>query len=193
MTFNIIDFFKFIFQNPIKSTLPLLFASGLILFSPNSLISSLYMTTFKEKYGFLVGALFILSLVMLCCNILFSICKFFKKAYSNIQFKKNSSKILANLELPHKIIVYFLYNKNNHTLELPLNDGIIRYLEYANIIVKTTNQYVTNNIRNPKFPYMLQPWVIEKLQSNKELFESFKHEINTNEVYVRNFFKEIYS
>lgn len=82
--------------------------------------------------------------------------------------------MIASLDDYKKTIVYLLYNEDNHTHELPLNDGAVVFLENMMVIGKTTSQYFVDDITNPMFPYSLQPWVIEKLQNDEELLASFE-------------------
>ena len=42
------------------------------------------------------------------------------------------------------------------------------------MIGKATTQYAVSDLNNAVFPYMLQPWVIQKLQDDNELQTSFK-------------------
>ena len=76
---------------------------------------------------------------------------------------------------------------------MPLNDGIIRYLEYLKIICRIANQCITDNPNNPRLPYMLQPWVIEKLQEDKNLNTLFKSQIEQNKKSIEEAFEEIFS
>lgn len=74
-----------------------------------------------------------------------------------------------------KMIVYGLYQEYNNTAELPLNDGAVVFLEHWMIIQKATSQYMVSDMIDPKFPYFLQPWVVEKLQMDENLLLSFKN------------------
>lgn len=71
-----------------------------------------------------------------------------------------------------------MYIEEDHTEVLPLNSGAIVYLESMLVIGKVTNQYFVDDITNLTFPYMLQPWVIEKLQNDNELLLSYKEAYN---------------
>lgn len=179
MNFSITDNITALLKLPNKLIAAITFATGLILFLPNSIINKLYMTTFKEKYGFIVGVIFLISFSILFISCIVTGYKWVGNLYRNIKFKKHSKKLLISLTLGEKIIVGLLYEKSNHTLELPLNDGIIRCLEQKSIITKTTTQYVSDLI-NPKFPYMLNPWVVKKLQNDDELLSLFEKEFEEN-------------
>lgn len=170
MNFNLMDFFKL----PSKIMSAILLASGMILFLPDEIIRKMYMIDFKNKYGFIIGVVFIISISILTIGILISIYKFLHNKYSNFKFKKNSGKLLESLDVYKKAIVYGLYKQDNNTAELPLNDGAIVFLENWMVIQKAASQYIVSDMMDPKFPYFLQPWVVEKLQRDENLLLSFK-------------------
>jgi len=76
--------------------------------------------------------------------------------------------------------------EDNYTEELPLHDGAIRTLEHNLMIGKAANQYYTDDLNNAVFPYMLQPWVVEKIKENNELEKSFKIEYEKYQVKIMN-------
>ena len=100
--------------------------------------------------------------------------KFLYKKYSNFKFKKNSNKLLNSLDVYKKTIVYMLYKEDNNTSELPLNDGAVVFLEHWMVIQKAASQYAVEDLINPRFPYFLQPWVVDKLNKDENLLLSFK-------------------
>lgn len=170
MTFNITELFKL----PMNIISALSLASGSILFLPDEIIKKMYMIDFRTKYGFIIGVVFTVSTCILIISILINIYKFLSKEYWNFKFKKNSKKLLNSLDDYKKTIVYMLYLEDNNTSELPLNDGGVVFLENFRFIQKATSQYVVDNMRNPMFPYFLQPWVINELQKDEEVLLSFK-------------------
>lgn len=170
MELNIMDFFKL----PTKIMVAIALATGMILFLPDPLISKMYMDGFRNEYGFIIGATFVVSVSILTIGIIISIYNYFYQIHTQKKIKENSGKLIASLDDYKKTIVYLLYNEDNHTHELPLNDGAVVFLENMMVIGKATNQYFVDDITNPMFPYLLQPWVIEKLQNDEELLDSFK-------------------
>lgn len=170
MELNIMDFFKL----PTKIMVAIALATGMILFLPDSLISKMYMDGFRNEYGFIIGAVFVVSISILTIGVIISIYNYFYEMHKQKRIKENSSKLIASLDDYKKTIVYLLYNEDNHTHELPLNDGAVVFLENMMVIGKTTSQYFVDDITNPMFPYSLQPWVIEKLQNDEELLASFE-------------------
>ena len=170
MEINIMDFFKL----PTKIMVAIALATGMILFLPDSLISKMYMDGFRNEYGFIIGAVFVVSISILTIGVIISIYNYFYEMHKQKRIKENSGKLIASLDDYKKTIVYLLYNEDNHTHELPLNDGAVVFLENMMVIGKTTSQYFVDDITNPMFPYSLQPWVIEKLQNDEELLASFE-------------------
>lgn len=170
------------------------FASGLILFLPDEIIHKLYMIEFRNKYGFVIGALFILSTSILCVGYIVKLYKYFNEKYLSWKFKKNSRKLLDSLDSYKKAIVYMLYSEDNNTHVLPLNDGAVVFLEHWLVIQKATSQYAVSDLINPEFPYFLQPWAIGELNKDYELLMSFKKEadlhldkIKNSSSYVENY------
>ena len=170
MNFNLTDFLKL--PSNVMSAISL--ASGVILFLPDELLKKIYMIEFKNKWGFIIGATFIVSTSILVIGILSNIYKFLYKKYSNFKFKKNSNKLLNSLDVYKKTIVYMLYKEDNNTSELPLNDGAVVFIEHWMVIQKAASQYAVEDLINPRFPYFLQPWVVDKLNKDENLLLSFK-------------------
>lgn len=170
MNFNLMDFLKL----PSNIMSAILLTSGMILFLPDKIIRKMYMLDFKNKYGFIIGAAFIISISILMVGILISIYKFLYKKHSNFKVKKNSKKLLESLDMYKKTIVYMLYKEDNNTHEFPLNDGAVVFLDHWMVIQKATSQYAVSDMRNPEFPYFLQPWVVDYLQKDENLLLSFE-------------------
>ena len=53
-------------------------------------------------------------------------------------------------------------------------DGEVIRLEQVMVISKATTQYIIDDSSNPVWPYMLQPWVLDYLDSKSELVEKYK-------------------
>lgn len=168
--FNIVDFFKL--PNKIMASLAL--ASGMILFLPDTMVEKMYMMDFRNKFGFATGLIFIVSFSILLITSLATCYKYFLHKYLMIKFKVTAKKRLNALDTYQKALIYDLYCEDNHTDELPLHDGAVNFLEHSMMIAKATTQYMVSDLNNACFPYMLQPWVISKLQKDTELLSSFK-------------------
>ena len=170
MNFNFMEFLKL----PTKIMVALVFTSGIILLLPDSIVEKIYMIEFRDKYGFVIGGIFVLTSSILITTGIIAIYNYFKDKYVAKKVEENSGKFLVSLDTFKKAIVFGLYVKEDHTEVLPLNNGAIAHLEHMMVISKATNQYFIDDLNNPVFPYMLQPWVIEKLNNDDKLLTSFK-------------------
>ena len=169
-----IDFkFSEFFKLPTKIMCSICISTGLILFLPDNIIQMLYVTKFRNNYGFTIGIVFIISLSILLINFLISMYNVIRKKYSDITKRKNMHKTLLKLSGYQKKIVYELYIKDNHTIFLSIQDGSINELVALNILTRTTNCNITSAF-NPKIPFTLQSWVIDKINNDSELLENFK-------------------
>ena len=74
---NIVDFLKL----PPRILGALSVASGLLLFLPNVIIEKLYMTSFRDKYGFAIGIVFVVSTSILVVFLVVIIAKKIKGKY----------------------------------------------------------------------------------------------------------------
>ncbi len=59
-----------------------------------------------------------------------------------------------------------------HTVVLPLNDGLVEEMLYYFVISPAGSTHAVNMI-NPQIPFFLQPWVIERIDSDPELKDKF--------------------
>lgn len=170
LDFNLADFFKL----PTKIMFALALASGLVLFLPDSIVTKMYMIDFRDKYGFVIGLLFLISFSIIVVTFFVGVYKYFSHLYFMKKFRATAKERLQKLDNYQKAIVYGLYMEDNHTGELPLHDGAVKLLKQNIIITETTNQYAVSDLNNAVFPYMLQPWAIEELQKDSELLSLFQ-------------------
>lgn len=149
-------------------------ASGILLFSPTALIEQMYMIDFREKYGFIIGIVFIVSISILIVNIIYQTSTAISNAKSKKQFYATAEKRLQKLNSYQKAIIYALYQQDNRTLPLPLHDGAVLELEQDIMVGKATTQYMVSDLNNALFPYLLQPWVVDELNSKTDLLSDFR-------------------
>jgi len=116
--FNVTDFFKL--STKIMAALSL--GSGIILFSPDSIIEKMYLDSFRTNYGFTIGIVFITSFTI---TITIEIFKYFKNKRANKSFLDTAGERLGKLSNYQKVIVYKRYEQDNHTDELPLHVGAV--------------------------------------------------------------------
>ncbi len=97
----------------------------------------------------------------------------YKRGKFNRGLKKRKEQ-LDNLNDYQMFLVYSLYKELNHTGKLPIYDGEVIRMEQGLFFSKATHQYAIADMLNPIWPYMLQPWVTDYLDSNPELSEKYK-------------------
>ncbi|MGX9933485.1 superinfection exclusion B family protein [Virgibacillus salarius] len=148
-------------------------ASGILLFSPTSILEQMFMLEFRDKYGFIIGIVFIVSVCILIVNLIYQTAKSISNAKAKRNFYANAEKRLQRLNNYQKAIIYALYQEDNRTLPLPLHDGSVLELEQNYMIGKATSQYMVSDLNNALFPYLLQPWVSEELSNKSSLLSEF--------------------
>ena len=175
MTFSPKDFFNFLKLPPnILSAISL--ATGLILFLPENILLKMYLINFKDKFGFVIGIVFLLSISILIVFILSYIVNKIKTKITNHKVKKRQIAYLLKADERKTNLIKEFIKNDTHTLSLPMNDGLILELEQFMVISTAGNTQLAdfdfNN--NVYIKYFLQPWVIDIIASNDELKKKFK-------------------
>lgn len=172
---NILD----ILNLPVRILSALALASGFLLLLPANFLNVLHLISFINKYGFIIGLVFIVSLAILIVTLIIQIFNFISNKRKLNLFYKTAEKRLRKLN-PYEIcIVLSLFENKNYTNLLPINDGAVNKIESELIIGKLTNQYMVSNPNTAKFPYMLQPWVVNELEDKPALFTYFENTAKT--------------
>ncbi|MGG1689411.1 superinfection exclusion B family protein [Heyndrickxia ginsengihumi] len=148
-------------------------ASGMLLFLPQFLLDQMFMLDFREKYGFIIGIVFIVSVCILVVNLIYQTAKSISNAKAKRNFYANAEKRLHKLNNYQKTIIYALYQEDNRTLPLPLHDGAVLELEQNYMIGKATSRYMVSDLNTALFPYLLQPWVSDELNNKPNLLSEF--------------------
>lgn len=131
------------------------------------------MVEFREDYGFVIGIVFIISLTISIVSISVALYSYQTERKVAKEFVETAAQRLNELSNYQKVIIYALYKVDNHTRELPIHDGAIQILEHNMMIQKAATQYAVAGLNNAVFPYFLQPWVVEKLNTDPSLLNSF--------------------
>lgn len=147
-------------------------ASGILLFAPDSVIASLYMTEFRAKYGFTIGIIFIVSVSILAVLIV-------KAIYKGISEKKDIRKLIEEQrKFLYKIsgekveLIREFLSHPTHTLMLPMNDGLVIELQHYDVISPAGQTHLVS-MPNPQIMFFLQPWVVERINESEELKTKF--------------------
>lgn len=130
------------------------------------------MSNFRDKYGFIIGIIFLVSASILIVSFGYWLFRLLRNKWLEKKFYETGEKRLNDLNDYQKAIIYGLYQEDNRTAPLPLHDGAVSELEYHVMIGKVSSTQMVN-MMNPAISYMLQPWVIWKLDENQELRTSF--------------------
>jgi hypothetical protein len=170
-----IDFnIKEILTLPTTIMAALSLASGILLFSSESILERMFMVEFRDKYGFIIGIVFIVSISILIVNLIYKTAQSISNSKAKKNFYATAEKRLQKLNSYQKAILYALYKQDNRTLPLPLHDGAVLELEQKIMIGKATSQYMVSDLNNASFPYLLQPWVSDELNNKPNLLSDFR-------------------
>lgn len=179
--FNIIEVLKL----PIKNLIPIAIVTGAVLFLPEKILDKLYLNNFKDKWGFVISIVFLVSSVISAQEIFIKLYKLIENKIYIYRFKKIQPKILGELSLQEIVVIILIYESLNKTVFFPINNGIIVKLENKMVITKTALQCGVSNIVKPKFPYTLNTWVESLLKEKPEILEKYFEELEANKEDVR--------
>ena len=166
---------------PLNKLIPVSVVSGAILFLPVKTLEVLHLNSFKEKWGFIIGIIFLITTALSIQEFCLKVYKKHKNKKYMKKFKKQQPLILKELSIQEMAIVAILDELPSKTLLLPINDGIIKRLESKFIITRTTDSII-GYLDNPKFPYTLNPWVSDTLKSNLDIIKFYENKLIENEV-----------
>ena len=168
------DFIEFI-KLPPNILAAISLVSGTILFGNDELIKRLYMTNFRNDYGFVVSTIFLISISILIVLLFTCIYKKIKNKIDNNKIRKGQIKYLLNADKAKIKIIKSFIKENTHTLRMNQNDGLTQELSYFGIISLAGNtQAVEFGYDNEMYLYyFLQPWVVELINTNDELIQKY--------------------
>ena len=161
---NIVDFLKL----PPHILGALAVASGLLLLLPDAIIARLYMTSFRDKYGFFIGTVFVVSVSILAVLLVVFIAKKIADGYTSKRVRKGQIKYLKRIGDNKVKIIKALLNESSHTAMLPMHDGAVIELQHFYIISPAGSTHAVD-MNDPQITYYLQPWVIDLINSIPEL------------------------
>lgn len=168
---------------PIKIIVALCIASGLILLSPENFIDKLYMSSFRNNYGFILGIVFVVTLSITMCYFIFYLApkvweKLTRKSRMK-KFRKGKINCLKSLNSNELEIIKALIKEPDNTIQLPMNRGIVIKLEHYCIISKAGSNFEVD-LEEPIISYFLQPWVFEFFDDEGNLIEQKLDDENQN-------------
>lgn len=157
----------------ILSTISLV--TGLILFLPDKAIEKLSMLSLKEKYGFIVGLIFLLSTIMLLVMVIHYFGKKIYKKISNKKMIKYQIKYLKELDKAKTNFIREFIDEESHTLNVCMNNGNVIELSHFGIIsIAGGTQPVDIDFDNSVYAkFFLQPWVLKRINQDEDLKKKF--------------------
>ena len=133
-------------------------ASGALLLLPDQLAKRLYMTEFRDKYGFTIG--------------ISKIYHYFYDKHSSKKLVEAQTKYLKRMTPEQVIVIREFINEPTHTLPLPYNNGLVIELQHLQIITPAGQTHLVDML-DPQIQFFLQPWVIQRINNDDELRQKF--------------------
>ena len=151
-------------------------SSGSLLFLSDEILQKIYLFNIREEYGYIIGLIFIVSLIS-GVGLILKYCYEKMKFIYDIYYKGKYT--ILSLSTYEKAIFFKMYTSENYTLKLRLGDGAVVRLKDENIITVISGYYFTDVLGTEMLlvPHVLQSWVIKLINSNykvlRNLEESF--------------------
>lgn len=151
--------------------------TGLLLFLPDSIIKKMYLDSFRNNFGGIIGAIFLISLCLLLTILITHILKYINKKIENKKVLKGKIKYLLNLDVKKTNLIKNFIKEEDHTLSLDYNNGITQELTAFGLITQAgSTQAVSFGMDDGMYlRYFLQPWVINVINDNDELKKKFNN------------------
>ncbi|MGN9163012.1 superinfection exclusion B family protein [Clostridium sulfidigenes] len=147
-------------------------ASGTLLLLPDSIIKKLYMTEFRDKYGFAIGIVFVVSAAILIVLMISKIYHLFHDKKVSKRVVEGQIKYLKKMNEEKVMLIKAFIQEQTHTLEIPMNNGLVIELQHYHVISPAGQSHMVDML-DPKIKFFLQPWVIDRIESNEELRNKF--------------------
>lgn len=148
-------------------------SSGTLLFLSDEILQKIYLFNIREEYGYILGLIFIVSLLSGAGLILKNCYEKIKFLY-NIYYKRKYT--ILSLSTYEKAILFMMYTSENYTLKLSLGDGAVVRLKSEDIITVISGYYFTDASGTEMLlvPHVLQSWVIKLINSNSKVLSNLE-------------------
>ncbi|WP_320927880.1 superinfection exclusion B family protein [Hungatella sp.] len=147
-------------------------ASGALLLLPDKLAEKLYMTEFRDKYGFTIGIIFVISTAILIVLLGSKVYHYFHDKSSSKKLVEAQIKYLKQMNPEQVAVIREFIQEPTHTLPLPCNNGLVIELQHFQIVTPAGQTHLVNML-DPQINYFLQPWVIQRISCDDELRQKF--------------------
>lgn len=138
---------------------------GLNVVLPDKQLHLLYIDSFLNKYGWALPVIFLFSMVFLIVGFVSNKVQKSQEKKQQDALEKVQNKLLEDEQA--LVYLYKLYQAHPNPVKLPKNNQKVKLLEQYGLIVRISNQipiYDPEEILNPHFPFILQPYAEEKLK-----------------------------
>lgn len=147
-------------------------ASGALLLLPDKIAEKLYMIDFRDKYGFTIGIIFVVSTAILIVLLGSKIYHYFHDKSTSKKLVEAQTKYLKQMKPEQVAVIREFINEPTHTLPLPCNNGLVIELQHLQIVTPAGQTHLVNML-DPQINYFLQPWVMQRINSDDELRQKF--------------------
>lgn len=147
-------------------------ASGALLLLPDKIAEKLYMIDFRDKYGFTIGIIFVVSTAILIVLLGSKIYHYFHDKSTSKKLVEAQTKYLKQMKPEQVAVIREFINEPTHTLPLPYNNGLVIELQHFQIVTPAGQTHLVNML-DPQINYFLQPWVMQRINSDDELSQKF--------------------
>ena len=145
--------------------------TGMILFLPDSILSSMSLDEMPILWNQIIGIVFLFSVALIITIITFSAMKYVLEKRKNKRIRENLKKKLATLNPRQKTIIVALLQSENKTISLDKNSGDTIYL-VNNSFLHMPEQIVTLGWDNKMIlNYVPQPWLLDLYNEEPDLFK----------------------
>lgn len=165
---DFIDFLKL----PPNILCALSIASGALLLLPDKIAEKLYMIDFRDKYGFTIGIIFVVSTAILIVLLGSKIYYYFHDKSTSKKLVEAQTKYLKQMKPEQVALISEFIKEPTHTLLLPYNNGLVIELQHLQIVTPAGQTHLVNML-DPQINYFLQPWVMQRINSDDELRQKF--------------------
>ena len=142
-------------------------ASAVLLFLPDSPLTTIGLDHFRATYRGWIGAAFLLSLALLVSHPLAVLWGQVTSWWSDRQLIRHGLQRLRQLTPSEKRILRQYIGENTRSQTLNFMDGVVNGLVQAGILYQSSNVGTMDG----DFAYNVQPWAWEQLQKNPSLLQ----------------------
>ena len=161
------DFISFLKLPPsILSSLTL--ASGFIIFAPPKLLERLYLVDFKDKFGFYIGLVFIVTISILFVYLIIKPTKYLYDKRRDKKIRENQLNYLNELSREEKHLLRQMISCPDFTMELPVNNGVVIKLQSFYILTPAGSTHLVDAY-DMRIPFFVHPWVIKMVRENRDI------------------------